>query len=158
MWWCLSPFLKAHLHRVSSTPPAPTLHTRYTNMNCHRIAIIDCGATLHFLSPPPLLPPPHQRCPYDLGGSALSTSTEDMWYMLVPRHAITKCQCTWKYANFIDNNYPDSMDITRGVIQCIRWPWLHQLKSKCTKVVFGWGGMQRKVIHHKSLNGPSLFV
>lgn len=122
-----------------------------------RIMLIDCGVTLRFPSPPLPPPPPRQHCPYDLEGSTLSTSSEDPWYMLLPCHVVTNCQCTWKYANFI-SNYPDSMDITRDVIRCIHWPWLHQLRSKGTKVVFGWGGMQHKVIHHKRLNDQSLFV
>ncbi|GJN16417.1 hypothetical protein PR202_gb03402 [Eleusine coracana subsp. coracana] len=56
--------------------------------------ITDHGVTLRFPSlplPPPL---PRQHCPSDLEGSALSTSTEDTWCILLPCHVITNCQST----------------------------------------------------------------
>nr|ACF81747.1 unknown [Zea mays] len=47
-------------------------------------------------------------------------------------------------ANFIDQ-YLDLMDITRGIIWRFLGPWLHRPRNKCTKVIFGLVGMQRKV-------------
>ena len=139
---------RAHLHRLSSTPSSPTLHTHYINARAATIElpwsfVVHCASiTASTIATSTIATATASAtttttaiinvAAWSNRLHGLSTSTEITWCMLLPCHD-TNCRASLHRCYLRPQQDPDLMEVTRGIIWLFLGERLHQPRESAKK-------------------------